>query len=1538
MTLDVVVAGQDRFAALCREVVTLLPHADRPPGEEDDLIAFGLDSLHVMRLVASLRQAGADITFAALIERPTLAAWRALLDPRAPMPAPSAPADPTDPAEPDPARPFGLTDVQHAYWIGRRDDQPLGGVGCHAYLELDGRGLEPTRLAAAWHRLIHRHGMLRATFDQDGTQHVPPPPARPDPLPLHDLRDETQERTAAALAAVRDRLSHRRLRVEAGEVAGLELSLLPDGATRLHFDLDLLVADVHSLRILLRDLAAAYRDEAVPPAPAGWSFAVHLAEDARRRQASHEIDRAYWRQRLATLPNGPALPLARPPAEATPPRFTRRGHRLTPAAWEALRAAAARHRITPALVLATAYAETLARWSESPRFLLNLPLFDRQGVHAGLEEVVADFTNLLLLDVACDAETDFVAQARRLQQQVHADIDHAGYSGVRVLRDLARLRPDERVAAPVVFACNLDAPLIDDTTRAVLGELGEMISQTPQVWLDHQVYRLEGGLLLAWDAVEDLFPPGLLDAMFAAYVARLETLAADPAAWERPAPAALPPSQRAVRDRVNATRADYRPRRLEDDLFRIAAADPGRVALIEAGRPPLAFGALAHRALQLAALLLDQGLQPGEPVAVTLPRGADQVIAVLGVLAAGGCYVPVGPDQPPARQARIHRAAGIRRVVIPPDLVQAAGRPPLAGPRATAPDQPAYIIFTSGSTGEPKGVEVTHRAAINTIDAVNRRHRVGPDDRGLAVSALDFDLSVYDLFGLLGTGAALVLIDGSERRDPAAWLRLVRRHRVTVWNSVPVLLDMLLVMAEAEPDPLPLRLALVSGDWVGLDLPDRFAAATAGAGRMVALGGATEAAIWSNACEIDGPPPPHWRSIPYGQPLPNQSYRVVDALGRDCPDWVAGELWIGGDGLATGYRGDPDLTARRFVHQHGHRWYRTGDRGRYWPDGTLEFLGRLDHQIKLRGHRIELGEVEAALHALPGVRQAVAVAIGSPPTLAAALVADAAGPGPDALIRAALAERLPDYMIPTTLARLAALPLSANGKVDRAALAARLAEAAPGPAETAEPPRDERERQVAALWGEVLDLDPRRIRRDDDFFRIGGDSLLATRLVARLGHRGLRAGHPLRLLFAHPVLSDFAAGLETGTAEAATTIEPDPQRRDQPFPLTEVQQAYRLGQDPGLPLACGTRYFLELDGAGVDLVRLEAGWNRLIARHEMLRAVLTADGQQQILRTVPPLRIGRDPRPAADAAEASRRLRTRMEHQPADRTRWPLFDLHAVNHGAGRCRLGLTVDYLLLDGFSVKLLLGELIALYRDPAAPLPPLGLSFRDYVLQTAAAPATLARDLAYWRGRLDDLPPAPALPLARDPATIAPVRFHRREARLTASSWRTLRAEARRHGLTPSALLLTAYAETLARWSGGDPLTLTLTLFDRREVHPDINRILGDFTTLAPVAIHPAAGERGFLELARRVRGDLAEGLEHRAVSAIWVQRERARRVGLAAATLPVVFTSTLGLGDDLWRGRPDDFPAPVGGQSETPQVWLDHQVYEIDDHLLLTWDAI
>ncbi|KAF0848037.1 non-ribosomal peptide synthetase [Nocardia caishijiensis] len=1166
-------AGIDRAeirAAIAR-------HLDITPeavADADDLIQLGLDSIRTMKLAGAWRKRGIRVNFALLAAHPTIDAWHALLNGADPETlggvTPSAPdndtgaeapgaaqahddasaadAQATDtvitaaqaPAEGEPelvaddGTPFPLAPMQHAYWIGRSDAQELGGVAAHLYVEFDGQGVDPQRLERAVEQLLVRHPMLRTRFLPDGTQQTLDRPGRAV-FGVTDLRAVSEDEAQRRLEELRDQRTHQRMAVEDGQVIDIALTRLADGRTRLHLDVDMLAADAMSYRILVTDLAELYHGEQL--APQDYTFRQYLAEQPSTDE-ERERDRDWWRGRLAELPGAPELPQAQHVSE---PNRTIRLHRwLSPEAKTQVFDAAHARGITPAMALASVFAETIGGWSAQRRFLLNLPLFHREPVHPQVDGVVGDFTSSVLLEVDVTGPATVADRARTLQQRLHEAGAHSAYSGLEVLRDLGRRR-GEPVLAPIVYTSALNlGELFADTVTDTFGDPVWIISQGPQVLLDAQITEVRGGLLLNWDIRESAFPPGMVDDMFARYIEAIErlggavtqsrdeasgadtaidaervadtlvdreelTVRPNSAGWQAEAGVRIPVEQAATRARVNATAAPLSGNLLHTGFFANAATNPSAPAVLWEPAGQLTYGDLAADALAVAGALREAGVTPGDSVAVQLPKGPDQVVAVLGVLAAGAVYVPIGFYQPAARRAEILATADAVAVLtvggaqIPEakviDLAEARNHPePLARPVFGDPENIAYVLFTSGSTGKPKGVEVPHRAAMNTIDDLDDRFGIGADDRALALSALEFDLSVYDIFGLLGVGGAVVAVDDAQRGDPARWVDLIRRHEVSLVNCVPSLLDMLLTAAGGQPLP-SLRTVILGGDWVDVALPARLAAVSPDC-RFAGLGGATETAIHSTICEVVGAEvPAEWTAVPYGTPLRNVRCRVVGPAGNDCPDWVSGELWIGGDGVAAGYRKDPERTADRFVTHEGVRWYRTGDLARYLPDGGLEFLGRADHQVKIRGYRVELGEVESALRAVAGVRHAVAAVVGKAAPKLVALVV----PTPDTdldvdTVLAAAAELVPTYMVPTRLELLPELPLTPNAKPDRKAIRAVLEKGEA--AEEFVAPRTDLERALAAVIGEVLAAE--RIGVTDDFFALGGDSVLATTAVARI--------------------------------------------------------------------------------------------------------------------------------------------------------------------------------------------------------------------------------------------------------------------------------------------------------------------------------------------------------------------------------------------------------------------------------------------------------
>ncbi|WP_327585115.1 amino acid adenylation domain-containing protein [Nonomuraea sp. NBC_00507] len=880
---------------------------------------------------------------------------------------------------PEPGRrfdPFPLTDVQQAYLLGRNDAFGYGGVACHGYVEVAYPELDPVRVQAAWRTLIDRHDMLRAVIHPDGHQHVLAE------VPAYEVRaaDLRGADPEPHLAAIREEMAHTVYPAGAWPLFELRITRTDHGAL-LHASIDLLIADYVSIQLLLSELHLLLQETALPPVPVSFRDCV-LAMRAQRESTRYDRDRAYWWARIDELPPAPELPALDQDAGA---RFDRSETRLEPPEWARLRTHAAAAGITPSQAVLAAYAEVVGRWSRRPAFTLNLTLLDRPPLHPGIDQVVGDFTTLNLLAVDTTPSTPFADRARAVGGQLFTDMEHRRCGGIEVIREVARRRGRDAGLMPVVFTSAIGL----DQEEAEHGEPVYGISQTPQVWIDCQVKEHRGALLINWDVRAGVFPDGMVDDMFTAFASLLGRLAEEET-WAAHSPVELPGAQARRRLLVNDTAAPLPYGLLHEEVVDQARRAPDRVAVITS-TGSVTYGELLGRAAAVSQVLRTAGHAAGEIVAVVMDKGVEQIVAVLGTLLAGGVYLPIDTGQPPARRDRILADAGARLVLtqswhaepgwIPVDTLApdpSAPDPFEPAPPATQrrPDDLAYVIYTSGSTGAPKGVMIEHRAARNTIDDISTRFGIGRDDRVLGLANLGFDLSVYDIFGTLATGAALVLPDPLRRGDPAHWAALIAGHGVTVWNSVPAQLQMLQHYLDAEPgvEPATLRLALLSGDWIPVTLPGQIRRRLPGL-ELISLGGATEAAIWSIYHPI-GDLPAGRVSVPYGKPLANQTFHVLDANMRPSPDWVAGELYIGGAGVARGYLGDQARTAERFVQHDRERLYRTGDLGRYWPDGDIEFLGRQDSQVKIRGHRIELAEVEAALQAHPAIAASTVIVDG----------------------------------------------------------------------------------------------------------------------------------------------------------------------------------------------------------------------------------------------------------------------------------------------------------------------------------------------------------------------------------------------------------------------------------------------------------------------------------------------------------------------------------------------------------------------------------
>lgn len=1111
-----------------------------------NLIGQGLDSIRIMTLAGRWRRQGIDIDFATLAENPTVESWARLVSAgRQDADRQTVPAGAPGGAElSGENEPFPLAPMQHAMWVGRQDNQQLGGVAGHLYVEFDGGPIDAERLRAAATALARRHPMLRVRFLPDGTQRIAPADESGDfPVSVEDLRSLSDDEVEQRLAEIRLAKSHQQLD---GAVFELAMTLLPAERSRLHVDLDMQAADAMSYRTLMADLAAVYGGRDLPELTYTYrQYRQAVEAEGARQRPAREADRVWWAERLPELPDPPALPSIGGGASN---QSTRRWHWLDPQTRDALFAGAQARGITPAMALAAGFANTLARWSTTSRFLLNVPLFGRQAVHPDVDSLVGDFTSSLLLAIDLVGADTATARAQVVQDAMRTAAAHSAYPGLSVLRDLSRHRGTQ-VLAPVVFTSALGlGDLFSRDVTDQFGTPGWIISQGPQVLLDAQVTEFNGGVLVNWDVREGMFPPGVIDAMFGYHIDELLQLAYGDDSWDAPGPAALPEAQRAVREAANARTAEPSGEALHDGFFRQAERQPDAPAVL-ASSGDLSYAQLRDQALAVAAALRTAGITAGDTVAVMGPKTAEQIPALLGILSVGAVYLPIGVDQPRDRAERILDTGAVslavvcggRRLSLPvPELVLAELlRDVRAGAEIAStrvdPGELAYVLFTSGSTGEPKGVEVTHDAAMNTVEFIGRHFEIGPADRCLALSTLEGDISVMDVFVTLRTGGAIVLVDEAQRRDPDAWAGLIEAHQVTVLHFMPGWLEMLVEVGRGRLSSV--RAIPTGGDWVRPEVVRRLQAEAPNL-RFAGLGGATETPVHNTIFEVTEPIPEDWTALPFGVPLPNNACRVVDDAGADCPDWVAGEYWVSGRGIARGYRGRPDLTAERFVEHDGRIWYRTGDLVRYWPDGTLEFVGRADHRVKISGYRVELGEIETALRRVPGVRTAVAALIavsGESDVLAAQVCTDDTSVTAER-IRQRLSDLVPAHMVPRHVTVVERIGFTDAGKLDRRSAARELETAvsqAQRPGHRA--PSTPLESALAKIVGDLLGRD--NVGVDDDFFALGGDSVLATQAVARIRAWLDAPDIMVADIFANRTVAALAAVLSAG--------ENDPDRLDQ---------------------------------------------------------------------------------------------------------------------------------------------------------------------------------------------------------------------------------------------------------------------------------------------------------------------------------------------------------------------------------------------------------
>lgn len=994
------------------------------------------------------------------------------------------------------SQPFPLTDIQQAYLIGRTNNFDLGGIRSHIYIESEFDYIDIMRLENAVNTLVLRHPMLRTVISDDGTQNTL------EKAPYHHIKVSDRE-----VKEVREEIIRQFALGNKDTFFEVRATKTKLNKVVVHFYIDLLIADGTGLEIIFNELSCLYESTHKinrAPSVSYKDFVLFLDKP----NENMELAKAYWINR--SLPDAPDLPIA-PGSTGKRAPFVRRKGVLSSTEWANLQSMALSMGVTPAAFLVTIYGLVIKTWSKSPHFTLNLMFFNRPSVHEEIDKVVGNFSTTLLLEMDLRGESSLEEKVKVVQEQLLQDLEHSEFNGIKVLNERNRRFGGSAAAAmPVVFACGLNIKDQGEINKSNMFKwYGKDVTyshiETPQVWLDHQVFEDDDkSLCFFWDVRDDYFPAGMIDSMFDAYKNTLREVANNGIL----PPSLVPEADRRMIAEINSpNKQGSCSQYLHFDIFQQAIKNPKKVA-IKTKDMTITYQQMIQTALTLKKQLNFYNVLPNEFIAIIMDKGWQQIIATLAIHSNGGVYVPIDNALPQERIKKILDNSNCKAIIaqkpiafpvdIPvlllEDIVSSEEIIEVPSP-IQKPNDLAYVIFTSGSTGTPKGVMIEHRTAAATIEAINTKYNVNSNDCAFALSSLSFDLSVYDIFGLLRVGGSIYVPDSEEIKTPHLWAEIIQQNEITIWNSVPALTQIFVEHIELKNNiNIKLRLILMSGDWVPLKLPENIQRVLGKKIRIVALGGATEASIWSNSYEIKEIQP-FWSSVPYGKPLDNQHMYILDEDLKDRPFWATGMIYIGGSGLSRGYLNDPQKTADSFLYhkQINQRLYRTGDLGRLAPDGNIEILGREDFQVKVQGYRIELEEIEFALRAIPEIKQAVVQVLGDKQEAKKIIAFFISSSVIDIeSIKLSLQKKLPFYMIPNNFIKVDSLPLTANGKVDLKKLASYLDDRQDRQL-TYHAPQSNEEKAMAKIWENLLKI--HKISRDDNFFAIGGTSFLAFQMI-----------------------------------------------------------------------------------------------------------------------------------------------------------------------------------------------------------------------------------------------------------------------------------------------------------------------------------------------------------------------------------------------------------------------------------------------------------
>jgi pyochelin synthetase len=1030
---------------------------------------------------------------------------------------------------------FPLTDIQQSYLMGRQSGFDQGPVASYLYVENIRTQIDLKKLQLALKILISRHDMLRVVFDENGMQRILP--NVPEfILQIHDFREISKHNIEDMLKQIR--LNMTKVLRNSGQwpLFDIQISMLPENKYCLHFYIDLLIADGCGIEVFFRELSLLYHDfnYALPKIQMSYrDFIFSLQKE--ESSVKFMEDKEYWLKKIPSLPPAPDLPV-KVQSEKSVGSFRGMNFQVSQDRWKEIKTISYQMKVAPSSLICTLYCKVISHWSRIQNFTLNIMQYNRMEINSGINSILGNLSSNMLLNVDFRKRKSIQDYARDIHSQIMESQEHSLFTGVKVAQEMNRSSgAAPKALMPIVFV----NPINFNSFHEYQNEQSSYFKwygkdvhyqqlETPYVWLDQQIFEdIDGSLFVNWIALDEIFPCSMVQEMFTSY----KNLLSFYNDWEDKNLYSLwnlIDNKDHIKniEKLNSIDEFEDNGLLHEGFLQQVKKSPEKIAIIN-GDKIFNYKDIYNISLELSEQIKNKNIIFNSPIAVVMDKSWEQIVAVFGILFSGSYYIPIDATLPKERISQLIKSSQAVAIVtqekfindfsisegiyifIPKEEYKLLNKT-LKIEFKQNPYDLAYIIFTSGSTGVPKGVMVEHRSAFNTIRDINERFAVNEKDSILCFASLSFDLSVYDIFGLLSCGAKLVIPLPLEMQDPGCWKRFIQEHCISIWNTAPPLMQMFVEYLHIKNENLSdnnIRLVLLSGDWIPVSLPEKIRSQFKDA-EIVSLGGATEASIWSNFYKIEEIKL-QCSSIPYGKPLKNQKMYVFGNDFEIRPAWVAGMIYIGGVGLARGYLNDLEKTNRAFVFHPttDERLYCTGDFGRYLPSGDIEFLGRQDNQVKIHGYRVELCEIEAVMAKHPSIATAIVRVVGETSAtshLVCYLIFKSKYQMLDkeqknyfinSEIREFISKKLPYYMVPGRYFELEHIPVTSNGKLDNRELL-KLANFENVIDIKMKFPKTRIEKELAVIWQKLLKIDSVSIQ--SNFFQLGGQSFLAFQMMNQI--------------------------------------------------------------------------------------------------------------------------------------------------------------------------------------------------------------------------------------------------------------------------------------------------------------------------------------------------------------------------------------------------------------------------------------------------------